>query len=198
MVLIQAMGSSVVIVIHSGRSLGTNEVIRVPALLFSRNQGRSTWVLSALLASGGVAWVLAPVVLLHPFRAQSALGVSLAYELRRSAPLATLAGLALLLPLVVRLGRRVTRRWQWLPIAALALAGCASAWFARQNHFEWMFNPVPKAEYARAGSVDFVGDRDMVVAVENHGDAVAWPVRQMAYHHLVQDTVGGVPLVSTY
>jgi hypothetical protein len=27
---------------------------------------------------------------------------------------------------------------------------------------------------------------------------VAWPVRQMAYHHLVQDTVGGVPVVSTY
>jgi uncharacterized protein DUF3179 len=34
--------------------------------------------------------------------------------------------------------------------------------------------------------------------VEIAGDAVAWPVRQMAYHHIVQDEVGGVPVVSTY
>jgi len=27
---------------------------------------------------------------------------------------------------------------------------------------------------------------------------VAWPVRQMAYHHIVEDKVGGVPVVSTY
>jgi hypothetical protein len=170
----------------------------VPALLSSRDPGRSTWTLALLLVSVGLAWVLAPVVLLHPFRAQSPFGVSLAYELRRSAPFATLAGLVLLLPLLVHLGRRARRRWQWLAIATLALAASASAWFARQNHFEWMFNPVAKAQYAPAGSVDFVGDRDMVVAVEIHGDAVAWPVRQMAYHHLVEDTVGGVPLVSTY
>jgi hypothetical protein len=170
----------------------------VLALLSSRAPGRSTWALAFLLASGGLAWVLAPVVLRHPFRAQSPFGVSLAYELRRSAPFATLAALVLLLPLLVRLGRRVGRRWRWLAIATLALAAGASAWFARQNHFEWMFNPVPKAEYERASRVDFVGDADMVVAVELGGESVAWPVRQMAYHHLVQDTVGRVPLVSTY
>jgi hypothetical protein len=31
-----------------------------------------------------------------------------------------------------------------------------------------------------------------------NGDAVAYPVRQMAYHHLLNDAVGGVPVVSTY
>jgi len=170
----------------------------VQALRQPRDGRFTTWTVATLLATGGAAWVLAPVVLLHPFRAQSALGVSLAYELRRVAPLATLAVLLLLLPLLARLGRAVTRRWQWLPIGALALAAGASAWFARQNHFEWMFNPVPKAEYERASRVGFVGDADMVVAVELGGESVAWPVRQMAYHHLVQDTVGGVPLVSTY
>jgi hypothetical protein len=38
----------------------------------------------------------------------------------------------------------------------------------------------------------------MVIAVEIAGDAVAYPVRQMAYHHLVNDVVGGRPVVSTY
>ena len=41
-------------------------------------------------------------------------------------------------------------------------------------------------------------DSDMVLAVENQGEAVAYPIRLMAYHHVVQDTVGGVPLVATY
>ena len=36
------------------------------------------------------------------------------------------------------------------------------------------------------------------MAVEAEGDAVAYPVRQMAYHHLVNDDVGTLPVVSTY
>jgi hypothetical protein len=173
-------------------------MIHMQTLRPSRDDWRPTWTLAVLVALGGLAWVLTPVVLLHPFRAQSALGVALAYELRGKAPLVTLAGLLLLLPLLARLCGSVTRRWQWIPIGALALLASGSAWFARQNHFEWMFNPVPKPAYARASVVDFVENADMVVAVEIGGDAVAWPARQMAYHHLVEDTVGGVPLVSTY
>ncbi len=116
----------------------------------------------------------------------------------RAHRLTTWALAVLLLPLLARLGNGVTRRWQWVPIGGLALLASGSAWFARQNHFEWMFNPVPKPEYATVRLVDFVQDTDMVVAVEIGGDAVAWPVRELAYHHLVEDTVGGVPLVSTY
>ena len=74
----------------------------------------------------------------------------------------------------------------------------AAAWFARQNHFEWMFNPLAAPAYARAGEVDYVGDEDMVLAVERGGERVAYPVRLLAYHHLVADTVGGVPVIATY
>jgi hypothetical protein len=38
----------------------------------------------------------------------------------------------------------------------------------------------------------------MVLAVERGGERVAYPVRLMAYHHVVADTVGGVPIVATY
>ena len=157
-----------------------------------------TWALGALIAVGVFAWVAIPVVLIMPFKAQTPLGVALAYELRRNAPAVTLVGLILLLSLLVRLARHVNRWWQWAPIVMLAVLGGFPAWFARQNHFEWMFNPLPDPTYAPATLVDFVDDRDMVVAVEIGGDAVAWPVRQMAYHHIVQDKVGGVPVVSTY
>jgi hypothetical protein len=159
---------------------------------------RGTWALLALLVLGMLAWVATPVLLIQPFKAQTGFGVALAYELRQRAPLVTVVGLILSLPLLGRLARRVTRGWQWAPLVALALVAGFSAWFARQNHFEWLFNPLPDPTYAPAALVRGVDDRDMVVAVEIGGDAVAWPVLQMAYHHIVQDKVGGVPVVSTY
>ena len=157
-----------------------------------------TWVLATLLVAGIFAWVAIPALILQPFKAQTPFGVAVAFELREKAPLVTLLGLVLLLPLVLRLARRVTRGWQWAPLVLLVTLGGSSPWFARQNHFEWMFNPRPGATYAPATLVSFVDDHDMVVAVEIGGDAVAWPVRQMAYYHVVQDKVGGVPVVSTY
>ena len=61
-----------------------------------------------------------------------------------------------------------------------------------------MFNPLANSAYAKANDASFVGEEDMVLAVEHNGDAVAYPVRLMAYHHVVEDTVGGTPIVSTY
>jgi len=157
-----------------------------------------TWALAALVAAGMLVWVALPASLIQPFKAQTAFGVALSYELRSRAAMVTLAGSLLLLGLLVRLARHATRWWQWPPLVLLAAVGALATWFARQNHFEWMFNPLPDPTYAPAALVDFVDDRDMVVAVEIGGDAVAWPVRQMAYHHIVEDKVGGVPVVSTY
>jgi hypothetical protein len=61
-----------------------------------------------------------------------------------------------------------------------------------------MFKPISRPEYSRAADATHVSDTDMVIAVEINGEAVAYPVREMAYHHVVADTVGGVPLAATY
>ncbi len=50
----------------------------------------------------------------------------------------------------------------------------------------------------RRAKPDSLTDTDMVLAVEINGEAVAYPVRLMAYHHLVHDVVGGTPIVATY
>jgi len=89
-------------------------------------------------------------------------------------------------------------RWSRVFLVILLLPPAFSAWFARQNHFEWMFNPLANAGYTRADAATFVGDGDLVMAVARNGEAVAYPVRQLAYHHLVHDTVGRVPIVVTY
>ena len=73
-----------------------------------------------------------------------------------------------------------------------------ATWFARQNHFEWMFAPISTVTYAHANEANFLADSDMVMAIEVNGEAVAYPVRQMAYHHVVNDFVGGKPITATY
>jgi hypothetical protein len=61
-----------------------------------------------------------------------------------------------------------------------------------------MFNGLHNPAYAKVAEVDFVDNTDMVMTVELNGESAAYPIRQMAYHHIVQDTVGGTPIVSTY
>jgi Protein of unknown function (DUF3179) len=61
-----------------------------------------------------------------------------------------------------------------------------------------MFHPLAAPSFASATEAVFVDDADLVLAVEKNGEAAAYPVRQLAYHHLVHDTVGRVPIVVTY
>jgi hypothetical protein len=93
------------------------------------------------------------------------------------------------------IGKRSWWRRSLLVISVIPIL--AAAWFARQNHFEWMFNPLKQTAFAKVGEAS-ISDKDMVLAVTINGEAVAYPVRQMAYHHVVHDTVGGVPIVATY
>ena len=44
----------------------------------------------------------------------------------------------------------------------------------------------------------FVNDADRMMAVTIGDESVAYPIRIMAYHHVVADTVGGTPIVATY
>jgi hypothetical protein len=93
---------------------------------------------------------------------------------------------------------KARRWWKKSFLVLLVLLSLAPTWFARQNHFEWMFNPLKNSAYVALAEASFVNDGDMVLAVKINNEAVAYPVRLMAYHHLVQDTVGGVPVVVTY
>jgi hypothetical protein len=73
-----------------------------------------------------------------------------------------------------------------------------AAWLARQNVFEWMFNPLPQPAFVSARGASFLEPGDLVLAVHVGDDAAAYPIRQMAYHHLVNDRIGRTPAVVTY
>ena len=159
---------------------------------------RGAWLALLLRPLLALAVVLVPVMLIRPFAPQSPSSIELAYTLRRWSPWLTTGAALLGLALAVRLWRETPRLMPRIAVALLALVAVLTTWMSRQNHFEWMFAPLPDARFTPAAQAAAVAPHDMVLAVVTGGDAVAYPVRQIAYHHLVEDSVGGVPLVATY
>ena len=171
------------------------ETITQPASSIGR---RLIWPALIVLLLLSIALVAIPVFLIQPFRPQTQRGLEISYALRSWSPLVTAVILLVAIGLVFWRWRRVRRWWQKALLAIPILVLIAPAWFARQNHFEWMFNPLHGSAYVKATDADFVRDADMVLAVKISNEAVAYPVRLMAYHHIVQDTVGGTPICATY
>lgn len=155
------------------------------------------WLMLFALVVAVVVIVLTPMFLIMPFKAQTPRIMEISYAMRRWSPLLTL--LATLVILTFTFGLWMGGRW-WsrIILVILLLPVLGATWLARQNHFEWMFNPLPNAAYAKAAEVTFVSDNDRVMAVRIGDESVAYPIRLMGYHHLVGDTVGGVPIVATY
>ena len=60
------------------------------------------------------------------------------------------------------------------------------------------FVPLTAPEFVVAAAADFLDPWDVVIGLSVGDEHRAYPVRQIAYHHIVNDTVGGVPRVITY
>jgi len=161
-------------------------------------KSKAAWLILILIVVAAIAIVALPVWIIQPFRPQSQRGVELSYALRRWSPLLTVILLALGIFLSFLLWRSSRGWWRRALLVVIFLPLAATTWFARQNHFEWMFNPLANATYAKVAAAQFVEEGDIVMSVEKNGEAAAYPIRLMAYHHLVQDTVGGTPIVATY
>lgn len=156
------------------------------------------WMLLLTVTLIALAAVLVPAWLIQPFKLQTAERLEISYTLRHWSPVITLLALAFAMLLGISLWNQTRAWWRKACLVSLFLPLLVATWFARQNHFEWMFKPLPNAGFVRSDDASFVSDGDMVLAVDLNGDAVAYPVRQVAYHHVVQDTVGGIPILVTY
>ena len=155
------------------------------------------WLLFFLLVAVVLVIVLTPVFLIMPFKAQTSRTMEISNLMRRWSPWLTVLASLLILAIAFKLW--IGGRWFGrIALVILLLPTLGATWLARQNHFEWMFNPLPNPAYAKAGEASFVNDNDRVLAVTLNGESVAYPIRLMGYHHVVEDTVGGTPIVATY
>lgn len=58
--------------------------------------------------------------------------------------------------------------------------------------------PLDQPVFLSASDGDYLPDADLVLGLDLMGQARAYPVRMMGYHHIVNDTVADQPVLITY
>ena len=154
------------------------------------------WAIFLICALASASLFLIPAFIIRPFRYQSARALWLAMALHQRAPQWTVYGVILCLLLAILVWRIARRRGKVVVVGAMLLV-TSSAVMARMNYFEWMFHPLesPQFEGEAQSKLD---SGEMVMAVSLGRDARAYPISEMAYHHVLNDWVGGVPVAVTY
>jgi hypothetical protein len=153
-------------------------------------------LLFGIFAAIGFGFFFIPAFIIRPFTHQSASGLTAAMAIRDRAPLGSLISALICVAFALLLWPYLSR-WKKALVASALVLVIGSAVMSRMNYFEWMFHPVESPRFeAESGSKLDTGE--MVLAVKFGNDARAYPIREMAYHHIVNDWVNGVPVAVTY
>jgi hypothetical protein len=137
-----------------------------------------------------VALILAPPVVALPPVNQTPAMLAAAHLAQALSPFTSvlLAALA-----AVQLWRR--RTWSTAALLAVTLICVA---LSRVNLLERVFAPARDAQTTAIGTFHNVRDTDMVIGVVIGGQSRAYPVRYLAYHHMLNDHLGSTALLPTY
>ena len=163
----------------------------------NKRLGNLLLFLGALLAFLPVA---VPIYFIQPFREQHTRSLIFSLWLKEWALFISVAGFALALFAGISLWRSRIAPARWWKKAIIALALVFSGFFAfaaRVNVYELMFHPMNGLRFVSA-EYSGLGPAEMVLAVRVGGETRAYPVTYLAYHHIANDTVGGVPIAATY
>ncbi len=150
-------------------------------------------------AIAALFFAVTPIYVIRPFRSQGARELMFALQVQHWAPLASLL-LALFAVIAMAIVWRAATPRHWvmksgLLVGLLLVLGAAVV--AHTNVYERMFHPIGAPSVISTAQAK-LNDKDMVLGVSLNGQARAYPVPQMAYHHVVNDLLGGIPLVGTY
>jgi hypothetical protein len=161
-----------------------------------RNTSRWLWAAFSLCAVTAIGFFFVPAFIIRPFTHQSPRPLLLAMALRQRAPFGTLIPALACFLLTFALWRTVGR-WRKSLLVLTLVVVTFSAVMARLNYFEWMFHPIAGAQFV-AQAQSKLDPKEMILAVRLGDEARAYPISQMAYHHVLNDVVAGVPIAVTY
>ena len=167
-----------------------------PTLRRERPASSRRWFAYSLFALAGIGLFFIPAFIIRPFRHQSPRALLLAMTLRQRAPLGTLIAALACFVLALVLWKTASR-WRRSLLVLTLLLVTFSAVMARLNYFEWMFHPIDGAQFVALADSK-LDAKEMIMAVRIGTEARAYPISQMAYHHVLNDVVAGVPIAVTY
>jgi hypothetical protein len=161
-----------------------------------RRSSLSLWLIFVASVLMTIALFFFPAFVIRPFAYQAPRALLWAMAIRQLAPIGTLFAGLLSLALASVLWRTVGI-WRRIALTIAMLLVAFSAVMARINYFEWMFHPVDDVRFEGITQNNLEAG-EMIMAVRFGNDARAYPISEMAYHHIVNDVVGGVPVAVTY
>jgi hypothetical protein len=161
-----------------------------------RKNGKFAWILLACLAVS-LAAVIYPIYVIRPFRHQGASELALALAVSRFRPAVTAISAVVAVLTVLRFWHAESRRWRRALSAAGGVLAVVLAVLARVNVYEQMFHPLERPTFRAVRDVKLDG-AEKVIVVRMGGEARAYPIRVMSYHHVANDVVGGAAIVATY
>ena len=138
-----------------------------------------------------------PMAVIQPFRRQGETELKAALWIIRWRPYFEAAAAAGAIAAAAWYWQRQPRKWPRILTAFAVLVICAAAALSRVNVYEMMFHRYDRPSFSPAAESKVEAD-DKVLAIVLGGQARAYPIRTMAYHHVVNDELGGIPLVATY
>ena len=143
-----------------------------------------------VLAILTVVLIIAPPIIALPPINQTPAMLAAAHLAQTLAPVVSLL-LAAIAAIV--LWRR--RTWSTGVLFAVALI-CVT--LSRVNLLERVFAPARGAQLDAIGDFHDIRDTDMVIGVVIGGESRAYPVRYLAYHHMLNDQLSSTALLPTY
>ena len=137
------------------------------------------------------------VFYIMPFSSQRSETIDYAYFLHRNLWWIRLLGIVVLVPLAFNEFRN--GKW-WTRILLLLLLCLYSVMFYMVN-FKFLADQMflqPKNKLLTTVSENKVDSNKLIIGVEINGQAKAYPIEIIGYHHQVQDTIDGQPIMVTY
>jgi hypothetical protein len=181
---------------------GDGQVDSVSMITVGQSRNAKRWhnlgtAFSLLLASLVILALAAyPIYVIRPFREQDPAALQRAlWVLLHNKPI-----LLVLFCLLATAAIFTWRRSGWVakivlvPAVGISLLAAVSAWF---NPYEQMFHPFGAPQYTTIEHAS-LDPNDMIIAVTLGGESRAYGIREMGYHHIVNDRLHQLPIVVTY
>ena len=159
--------------------------------------GPTVVLLFATLLIVSIGQLVYPMIVIQPFRHQGETELKAALWIIQWRPYFEAVAVAgAIATMVWYWSWRTGRRARAGAILATILI-CGAAALSRVNVFELMFHRYDRPAFSQGADAKLDAD-DKVLAIALNGQGRAYPIRTIAYHHIINDEVGGIPVVATY
>ena len=139
-----------------------------------------------------------PVNIVRPNRSQDPRDLAIALVVMRFGAAAALVCALATLAALVMYWRAQHGWWRRIFATSGAALVCILAGLSRVNIYETLiFHPDLRPTFAPAAKIK-LDKNEKVIVVKIHGLARAYPIRNISYHHVINDVLDKVAIVATY